>query len=485
MQSKGASVFMVFLVMLFTSSSVHAAKPTVKMTASPATIYVGGASTLSWTSSGATTASINNGIGSVPVNGSLAVTPAMTTNYTITVRNGIRSATSRATVTVKAAPPAVTFASSPDSILAGQSSILSWTTANATSASINQGIGTVALNGSRTVAPAATTTYTITVKGGGGTVTAAVTVTVTTAPPPIASLTADPVSIYRGQFSTLTWTSENTTSVSINNGVGSVDLNGSVAVSPTITTIYTLTATGPGGTATDGAQVQVSVYPAPTATLTANPQAIQPGESATLSWTTANADSVTLDNGIGAVELNGSMTVSPAATTAYTLTATGFGGTKTASTIVIVSSGRKCYAFIPDSTDKTVRIIDTDTNVLFKTITVSGTGLSLQGVAAEESGVYVYVADAGLTSLLRIDPLTMTISNTLTLTGNFQGKPRHVPWLRMDVMFIRPAAFPFGIPIWGNMWATSARSRPMKTLARPFDWSKWNFQAEPLSRDWR
>ncbi len=194
----------------------------------------------------------------------------------------------------------------------------------------------------------------------------------------------------------------------------------------------------------------MSVYPAPTAALTANPQAIQPGESATLSWTTANADSVTLDNGIGAVELNGSMTVSPSATTAYTLTATGFGGTKTVSTIVIVSSGRKCYAFIPDSTDKTVRIIDTDTNALFKTINLSGTGTSLQGVAAEESGVYVYVADAGLTSLMQIDPLTMTVSNTLRLDGNFQGKPRHVAVAQDGCYVYTTSSAPFWDPQTGK-----------------------------------
>ncbi len=450
MQLKRTSVFMILIVTLFMSSQVQAAKPTVKMMASPAMITVGGSSTLTWISTGATSASINSGIGTVAVNGSVVVAPSKTTSYTITVRNSSGSATSRVTVTVKAALPTVTFSASPDSILSGQSSILSWTTANATSASINQGIGTVSLNGSRTVAPVATTTYTITVKGSRGTVTAAATVTVTTAPPPIASLTANPVSIYRGQSSTLTWTSENATSLSINNGVGSVNPNGSVAVSPTLTTIYTLTATGPGGTTTDGAQVQVSVYPAPTAALTANPQSIQPGESATLNWATANADSVTLDNGIGAVELNGSMTVSPAATTAYTLIATGFGGTKTVSTFVIVSKGRKCYAFIPDSTDKTVRIVDTDTNVLFKTITVSGTGSSLQGVAAEESGVYVYVADAGLTSLLRIDPLTMTICDTLALDGNFQGKPKHVAVAQDGCHVYTTSSAPFWDPAIGK-----------------------------------
>ena len=84
---------------------------------------------------------------------------------------------------MKAAPPTVSFAAAPASISPGQSSTLSWTTTGATSASINQGIGTVALNGSKDVAPAATKTYTITVKGSGGTVTAKATVTVIAAPP--------------------------------------------------------------------------------------------------------------------------------------------------------------------------------------------------------------------------------------------------------------------------------------------------------------
>ena len=41
----------------------------------------------------------------------------------------------------------------------------------------------------------------------------------------------------------------------------------------------------------------------------------------TLSWTTANATTVTIDQGIGAVAASGSTTVTPAATTTYTLTA--------------------------------------------------------------------------------------------------------------------------------------------------------------------
>ena len=54
-----------------------------------------------------------------------------------------------------------------------------------------------------------------------------------------------------GQSSTLTWVVENAISVAITPGVGNVDAHsGSVSVSPTQTTTYTLTANGPTGTST-------------------------------------------------------------------------------------------------------------------------------------------------------------------------------------------------------------------------------------------
>jgi hypothetical protein len=87
-------------------------------------------------------------------------------------------------------PPAPTcsLTASPASITNGNSSTLSWTTTNATSFSIDQGIGSVTPvdTGSRSVTPTATTTYTGTATGDGGTVNCTATVTVTTPPPPAA-----------------------------------------------------------------------------------------------------------------------------------------------------------------------------------------------------------------------------------------------------------------------------------------------------------
>jgi peptidoglycan-associated lipoprotein len=75
---------------------------------------------------------------------------------------------------------------------------------------------------------------------------------------------------------------------------------------------------------------------APTASITVNPPAIDQGQSATLAWTTANATEASIE-GIGTVDLNGSQSVSPAASTSYTLTAKGPGGSVQASARVTVN----------------------------------------------------------------------------------------------------------------------------------------------------
>src|SRR5581483_3761838 len=72
-------------------------------------------------------------------------------------------------------------------------------------------------------------------------------------PPPAAkptvSLQANPSSINKGDSSTLTWTSSNATSVTISPEVGAVTAEGSTKVTPSDSTTYTITASGPGGSA--------------------------------------------------------------------------------------------------------------------------------------------------------------------------------------------------------------------------------------------
>jgi hypothetical protein len=78
-------------------------KPTITFSASPASITAGSPATLSWSvSGGATSISIDQGIGSVAATGTRSVTPAVTTTYTITAANASGSSTSATTVSVNA-----------------------------------------------------------------------------------------------------------------------------------------------------------------------------------------------------------------------------------------------------------------------------------------------------------------------------------------------------------------------------------------------
>jgi len=65
--------------------------------------------------------------------------------------------------------------------------------------------------------------------------------------PPAASIinsfSANPSTITEGESSTLSWSVTDATSVTIDNGIGSVALIGTTAVNPTTNTTYTLTAT--------------------------------------------------------------------------------------------------------------------------------------------------------------------------------------------------------------------------------------------------
>ena len=69
----------------------------------------------------------------------------------------------------------------------------------------------------------------------------------TGATPPTCSLSVNPTSMMPGQSSTLSWTSTNATDGSIDTSVGAVSTSGSVSVSPLVTTTYTGTFTGAGG----------------------------------------------------------------------------------------------------------------------------------------------------------------------------------------------------------------------------------------------
>ena len=76
---------------------------------------------------------------------------------------------------------------------------------------------------------------------------------------------------------------------------------------------------------------------APTATLAANPNVIQQGQSTVLTWQTSNASEIAIP-GLGTLPPSGSRSITPSESTTYTLVAKGPGGTKDVSARVTVNA---------------------------------------------------------------------------------------------------------------------------------------------------
>jgi RHS repeat-associated protein len=162
-------------------------------------------------------------------------------------------------------------------------------------------------------------------------------VEVTYEPPaaPTVTLGASPESIVSGGTSTLSWSAAHATSVLVDPGQRAVAAVGTQEVSPRETTTYTITATGPGGTAQ--AATVVTVTPAGIqADLSVAAESIAAGETTMLSWSTQAAIDVIIEPGIGRVPASGSLSISPAATRRYVLTAVGTSGVARADAVVTV-----------------------------------------------------------------------------------------------------------------------------------------------------
>ncbi len=385
--------------------------PVVDISADPSAVLPGEPCTLVWTSQHATASNLDHGIGAVDSSGTVTVHPAATTTYTITATGPCGTATDSVTVMVHQ-PPSVDISADPVTILAGQMSSLSWTSSHADTVTIDQGIGAVQTAGSTTVSPAETTTYTITAAGPGGVATDTVTVTVLL--PPCVMIGSHPPVIIEGESSTLTWVSEHATSAWLDNGIGPVAPDGSLGVQPGETTTYTITVQGPGGAASSAATVEV--IPRPTVDIAAWPNPIDAGEASVLNWTSTHAESASLDQGIGVVDPAGSCEVSPSGTTTYSITATGPGGSATASVTVEVNhpqQARRTCAYITNNGGSDVTVVDIATNEVVSRI---GTGYAPYGVDVSPDGdtVYVTTEEEGISV---IDAASNTVAATIPVNA--------------------------------------------------------------------
>lgn len=141
--------------------------------------------------------------------------------------------------------------------------------------------------------------------------------------------------IQQGEDVRVNWTSKNAKSVTINGQAA--DKNGSQVFTPDSTTTYMAVATRGKKEARDSKVVAVTPRPPkPTVRLSLDQDAVQRGQSTSLRWNTTNAERVTITE-LGTVPSSGSRIVSPAQSTTYTATASGAGGTDTASARLTVT----------------------------------------------------------------------------------------------------------------------------------------------------
>jgi OmpA family/K319L-like, PKD domain len=275
--------------------------------ATPANITAGESATVNFSTTNVSGVTVTPSVGNVPNSGNFVVSPTATTTYVI-VGTGLAGQTVSCSVTVTvtatlAAPRIIRFTANPTNIIAGQTSTLVWQVENATTVTIDQGVGNQQGVGTQDVMPAQTTTYTLTASNSAGSVTATATVTVTQSAK-ITSFTANPpVSPAPGSSVVLTCLATNATSVTIA-GAGTL-VNGSVTVQPQVTTTYTCTAVGQG--------------PADTKTLTVT--VTQPGGGGGQSGpppTVVIAGGPLIQTNVRTLQLDGSASSSPAGNTPLT-----------------------------------------------------------------------------------------------------------------------------------------------------------------------
>ena len=232
--------------------------------------------------------------------------------------------------------PTCTLSADDTSISDGDSTELSWTTNNATSVSINYGIGSVSRNGSEEVSPVSTRTYVLTATNSAGSVQCSETIRVDEEDSEVScdAFTVSDASVDEGDEVTLRWRTTGADDVSINNGIGDVSDDGSERVTIDEDTTFTLTARN--GSDVDTCRVRVDVSNGtsddiPRCRLTVSDTEISLGQSVSLLWDNLRTDRIVLKDSYGILILDSnkntnvnedkdSIVLKPTRSTDYTLT---------------------------------------------------------------------------------------------------------------------------------------------------------------------
>lgn len=319
---------------------------------------------LSWTTLEATAVSLADGntpvdLSEKSANDSIILTPAVGSHsYVLTaVGPGGTAHSTELSVTVHPLPEITAFSASKAEAASSENVTLSWTTRNADALVLKDGAKIIDVSGKNVASDslslkltAGRHAFVLVAEGRLGTQAISQTVEVESFDAPkVLTFAASKPEIADGQTVTLSWTTEDATSVTLADGATAIDVTGktvndSIILTPAVgTRSYVLTATGIGGT-TESTALQVVVHPLPRVTaFAASKSHASTAEQVTLTWTTENASALTLKDGATDVSLAGKPVASGSITLSLTegshsfvLTAQGGAESEVSSAPVVV-----------------------------------------------------------------------------------------------------------------------------------------------------
>ena len=389
------------------SSGAPPPAPTATLSANPTSITSGQSSTLTWSSTNATSCT-GTGFTASGTSGSTTVTPTVTTTYSITCTGaGGTSPAASATVTVTTSGPAWT--NTPFTSQTGTFTALFEAVPTQNSEDTVIGLSPVSAAAFTDLAAIVRFSDTGVIDArNGGAYAAAATVAYAAGTSyhfrEVVNVPAHTYSVYvtpQGGSETLlasdyAFRSEQAAATSLNY-LSKYNTVGDAAVT----------------------NFSVSTTPPPTVVLTASPQSIGTGDSSTLSWSSTNASSCTGTNFSTGGATSGTVVVSPAASTVYTVSCTGLGGTGTNTITVTVGA----LSALPTISFPSGTFTWTTTDAVSCTASGGWTGsVGTSGshtVSAPVSTTYVLTCTGGGTTVQRT--ITITTSETATVSSKFQS----------------------------------------------------------------
>ena len=314
----------------------------------PSSATTGSSATLSWSVSNCTSVKISGGAWTnTPVSGTSISTGALssTTSYHL-VATGVNTVSSDVVVTVTSVyvPPvcSITFSAAPNAVTSGAASTLYWTTTSGCTGPLllSGGIFSNTPVSGSSISTGALTNTTSYVLSSTGTSSDSKTLTVSVSSPSnptcvINSFASSDSTIYTGSSTSLYWSTNGCTSVSLSGGTFSMyayplSINATSTGALATTTTYTLTATGTNTAVSHVTVTVTTAYVPPVVcsigSFSASNPNINSGSSTTLYWSTTGCTSVTITGGtFYSTPVSGSSISTGALTntTSYVLTASG------------------------------------------------------------------------------------------------------------------------------------------------------------------